>query len=207
MNERNLSLVRSHLGKAALAVLLVFALGGSVVSVMAQPQKTTTTPSWGQCCGTTPWPMMGGMRGRGMMGDGMMGGGMMGATGGSMARHHFAMMNGIPAAYRSLNNPLPRTRDTVDHGSAVYATNCSGCHGVTGAGDGPAGQNLSPRPADLQLLAQIPMAQWDGYMFWTVSEGGSPIGSAMPAFKGVLSESDRWAMIAYIQAHLPQKGH
>ncbi len=136
-----------------------------------------------------------------------MGGGMMGTTGGSMARHHFAMMNDVPVAYRSLSNPLAHTRDTVDHGSVVYAKNCSGCHGATGAGDGPAGQNLSPRPADLQLLAQIPMVQWDGYMFWTVSEGGAPLGSAMPAFKGVLSDSDRWAVIAYIQAHLPQKGH
>lgn len=200
MKARNLRLLRSGLSKAILSAVLLLIFSGSVVSVTAQAQQSPATPSWDQL-GIMPWPM-GGMRGSGMMGNGMMG-----TTGGSMARHHFAMMNGVPAAYRSLSNPLPRTRDTVDHGGAVYAKNCSGCHGATGAGDGPAGQNLSPRPADLQLLAQIPMVQWDGYMFWTVSEGGAPLGSAMPAFKGALSDRDRWSVIAYIQAHLPQKSH
>lgn len=46
--------------------------------------------------------------------------------------------------------------------------------------------------------------QCDRSMFWTVSEGGAPFGTAMPSFKDRLPESDRWAVIAYIQAHLPQ---
>ena len=40
-------------------------------------------------------------------------------------------------------------------------------------------------------------------MYWTVSEGGAPFGTAMPSFKTSLSEGDRWAAIAYIQASLP----
>jgi len=36
-------------------------------------------------------------------------------------------------------------------------------------------------------------------MAWTVAEGGA----AMPSFKQSLSETDRWAVIAYIQARLP----
>lgn len=200
MKARNLRLLRSDLSKAILSAVLLLIFSGSIVSVLAQPQQSPAAPSWGRL-GITSWPMLSGMRGNGLMGDGMMG-----TTGGSVARHHFVMMNEVPVAYRSLNNPLPRTRDTVDHSGEVYAKQCSGCHGATGAGDGPAGQKLLPRPADLQLLAQIPMVQWDGYMFWTVSEGGAPLGSAMPAVKGALSDNDRWAVIAYIQAHLPQKG-
>ena len=41
-------------------------------------------------------------------------------------------------------------------------------------------------------------------MYWTVAEGGAQFGSAMPAFKGTLSKGDIWAVIAYIQARLPQ---
>ena len=139
-------------------------------------------------------------RPHGMMG--MMGGGMMG---GSMARHHYAMMYGLPAAYQSLSNPLPHTTKSLEQGGVVYEANCMTCHGVTGAGDGPAAKGLSPAPANLQLLAQMPMVRWDPFMYWTVSEGGAKFGTAMPAFKGVLSEHDRWAVVAYIQARFPHK--
>lgn len=50
----------------------------------------------------------------------------------------------------------------------------------------------------------MPMSNWDPFMIWTVSEGGAPFHTAMPSFKDTLSEQDRWAAIAYIQAHLPQ---
>lgn len=132
----------------------------------------------------------------------MMGGGMMG---GSMPRHHYAMMYGLPVAYRSLTNPLPHNAKTIEQGGAIYAANCSTCHGATGAGDGAAGKSLSPPPANLQLLAQMPMVQWDSFMYWTISEGGAQFGSGMPGFKGALSDHERWAVIAYIQARLPQK--
>ena len=51
----------------------------------------------------------------------------------------------------------------------------------------------------------MPMAQWDSFMYWTIAEGGAQFGSAMPAFKDALSKDDIWAVIAYIQARLPQK--
>jgi mono/diheme cytochrome c family protein len=67
------------------------------------------------------------------------------------------------------------------------------------------GRTLSPPPANLALLAQMPMVQWDPYMYWTVAEGGTRFGTAMPAFMDSLSKDDIWAVIAYIQARLPQK--
>jgi mono/diheme cytochrome c family protein len=42
-------------------------------------------------------------------------------------------------------------------------------------------------------------------MYWTVAEGGAQFGTAMPAFKDGLSKDEIWAVIAYIQARLPQK--
>ena len=116
----------------------------------------------------------------------------------------FAMMSGVPAPYNSLSNPLPRTRETVERGAAVYEQNCASCHGATGLGDGPVGQTLLPTPANLAFLSQMPMAQWDPFMYWTVAEGGAQFGSAMPAFKDALSKNDIWAVTAYVQARLPQ---
>lgn len=141
------------------------------------------------------------MPGGGWWGRGMMGGWMRGGW----ARHHEAMMNGVPAPYASTANPLPATEDTLRHGAEIYAQNCVTCHGENGHGDGPAAADLSPPPADLAWLAAMPMAQWDAYMNWTVSEGGAPFGSAMPAFKETLSQDEIWAVISYVQNQLPSE--
>ena len=136
--------------------------------------------------------------GQGMMGGGMMGHGMMT---GSMARHHQAMMYGIPEPYRSAHNPLTNSTVTLQRGAQVYAQSCASCHGARGYGDGPAARQLTPRPADLSWLAHTRMVG-DQYIDWTVSEGGQPVGSAMPAFKGVLSRRDIWAVVTYVRQGL-----
>ena len=38
----------------------------------------------------------------------------------------------------------------------------------------------------------------DAYNFWAVSEGGEPVGSAMPSFADILSEKERWQVLLYI---------
>ena len=38
----------------------------------------------------------------------------------------------------------------------------------------------------------------DAYMFWAVSEGGMELGSAMPAFKDLLTEEERWQILLYV---------
>jgi mono/diheme cytochrome c family protein len=175
------------------AVMLTMVIGGGA-SVMAQQSQNPSPSPWSRCCGDGQWSMGPGMMGRGM-----------GSGYGSMPRHHFAMMSGIPASYRSLSNQLPRKAETVERGGKVYAESCASCHGTTGAGDGAAGHDLSPPPGNLAWLSQMPMAQWDSFMYWTVAEGGTQFKTAMPAFKDTLSKDDIWAVIAYIQAHLPQK--
>lgn len=181
---------------APVLILLAVLVGHERANAQPQPRG-----AWQGCCGVSPWPYGGGMMGGGHMG--MMGGG--GMMAGSMARNHAAMMGGVPAPYTNLANPLPRTAATVERGAKVYAENCASCHGPAGHGDGPAASTLTPRPANLAWLSRMPMSRWDPFMFWTVSEGGAPVGSAMPSFKTSLSEADRWAVIGYIQAHLPQR--
>lgn len=138
--------------------------------------------------------------GRAMGGSGgeHAGRGMDGAGGMSMRRHRYVMRNGIPDAYRSRDNPLEPTEHNLVAGQQVYETNCISCHGTEGQGDGPAGKNLDPRPTNIARFARMPMAG-DGYLYWTIAEGGAPVGSAMPAFGNVLSEEEIWQLLVYVR--------
>jgi mono/diheme cytochrome c family protein len=131
----------------------------------------------------------------GVMGGGTPGHGMMS----SAARHHQAMMGNIPAPYASMRNPAPETTQILKRGAAVYAEKCAACHGASGNGEGEAGKGLSPPPANLAWLSQMPMSRWDAYMYWTIADGGQAFGTAMPAFKASLSQNDIWAVTSYIQ--------
>jgi mono/diheme cytochrome c family protein len=143
-----------------------------------------------------PGGMMGGY-GMGGYGYGMRGygGGMMG---GSMLRHRQVMTDGIPAAYARLRNPLPSSTAVIAAGNALYRANCAACHGDLGEGDGPAAAGMSPPPANLRWSMARPVAG-DGYLMWTISEGGGQLGTAMPAFKDALTETDRWKLIRFLR--------
>src|SRR5579883_2245883 len=97
-------------------------------------------------------------------------------------------------------DPLQPTPDNLAKGKEIYTANCAPCHGVSGAGDGPAAPSLNPKPADFQtpIHAKLP----DGYWFWRLTKGGgvSPFkeaGSAMPPWEGTLSVQQRWLVILY----------
>ena len=171
----------------------VVAFAATAVSSQTQtPSSPQYPPMMGQ-------QMLGGHgTGPEMMGHGMMTG--------SIMRHHQAMMYGVPETYRLAHNPLPISEATLRHGADVYAQSCAACHGVSGHGDGAAGQQLSPRPADLSWLAHSHMAD-DGYVYWTVAEGGQPVGSAMPAFKESLSQNDIWSVVTYVRNGLDLTSH
>ena len=128
-------------------------------------------------------------------GPGMMRGGMMNM---SMQRHHYVMRNGLPQEYASKSNPLAHNADNLVQGEKLYQGNCAACHGPQGWGDGPAGENLNPRPANIARFARMPMAS-DAYLYWTISEGGTPVKSAMPPFKNVLKEEEIWQIITYLR--------
>jgi mono/diheme cytochrome c family protein len=86
----------------------------------------------------------------------------------------------------------------LDKGKALYQTNCATCHGASGVGDGVAGTNLNPRPADIARFSKMPMAS-DSYLYWTIAEGGAPVKSAMPPFKAQLEELEIWQIITYLR--------
>ena len=176
-----------------------------VTATIVAALSACTGPRWmgrGPPRGTTG-PMPGGpggvMRGSNMGGYGPgMGGYGSTMMGGSMLRHRQAMMGGIPSAYARLRDPLPATRDVVAAGEVLYAANCAACHGNRGEGNGPAAAGMSPPPANLRWSMQRP-GVGDGYLMWTLSEGGGQLGTAMPAFKDALTETERWKLIRFLR--------
>jgi mono/diheme cytochrome c family protein len=111
---------------------------------------------------------------------------------GMMMRHHAE----VPAEYAGLKNPVPADEESLERGAALYTTNCASCHGDGGMGDGPAGSALDPAPAAVAHTSQMTA---DDYLFWRLSEGGTPFGTSMPAWK-VFDEQARWDMVNYMRA-------
>jgi mono/diheme cytochrome c family protein len=114
-------------------------------------------------------------------------------------RHWTFTQYGIPAEYRVAKSPLDRTPEAVRSGARLYARHCASCHGRTGLGDGQASRSLLPSPALLAYMVQRPIAV-DSYLVWSISEGGVPFGTEMPAFKGQLTRNQIWEIIAFMRA-------
>lgn len=100
-----------------------------------------------------------------------------------------------PADFRSRQNPLTVTAGVIGTGSQRFADRCALCHGDEGRGDGKEGP-FDPPVADLTTRRRT-----DAYLFWRISEGGGspPFCSAMPAFEGLYTDTQRWQLVAFIQ--------
>jgi mono/diheme cytochrome c family protein len=175
-NRRWTVLVRAAaLASLALALLLAgCALEDEERAATPASETTATSPSGGMMPG---------------MGMGM------GPNSGMRERHRAT----IPAEYTSLTNPVEATDESLEEGGEIYVTTCATCHGDGGMGDGPTAAGLEPAPAPIAHTSQM---MGDNYLFWRVSEGGAmaPFNSAMPAWKGVLDEEERWHVINYVRA-------
>jgi mono/diheme cytochrome c family protein len=114
--------------------------------------------------------------------------------------------NGIPEQYRDLTNPRAGDAQAVERGRELYAQVCAVCHGAGGSGNGPAASGLDPAPVSLDGGMMNMPAVTDGYLFWTISEGGAPTGSAMPPFEGSLSVDDRWALVSFLRRGFDGEG-
>ncbi len=94
------------------------------------------------------------------------------------------------------SNPVPVTADSVGVGQALYHRDCEACHGPLGKGDGPVGKTLSPPPADLTVHA-APGLHTDWQLYEWISNGYP--GSQMPAFGGLLTDTQRWELVNFIR--------
>jgi len=86
-------------------------------------------------------------------------------------------------------------------GAWLYERNCSGCHGPTGAGDGPTARELGVQPRNFNQ-GGFSFGNTRQAMFRTVSSG-IPGRSVMPSFAGTLSEEERWLVVDHVRTLMP----
>jgi putative copper resistance protein D len=105
-----------------------------------------------------------------------------------------AIERAYPTSYYAPTQPYAAA--SVDRGAALYAENCTLCHGATGRGNGPAAAGLPIRPADLTEAHLF--AHSLGDLFWWVSHGMDE--GVMPGFAGILNPDQRWDVINFLRA-------
>jgi mono/diheme cytochrome c family protein len=108
-----------------------------------------------------------------------------------------------PPAYAGARSTRWDDPAAAARGEALFQTHCMVCHGTDGRGKGPGAAGLPHAPADLTYHFHRAPGDGDAYLFWRVSEGGQvepfrSMQSVMPAFKTVLSEDERWDVLAYV---------
>src|SRR3546814_17007640 len=85
-----------------------------------------------------------------------------------VARQARALATALVAAYPV---PLaPSQPPDVDRGAALYQQMCTACHGVAGAGDGPAAAGMEPPPIDFTDEALERDTSLFG-LYWVITQG------------------------------------
>ena len=119
-------------------------------------------------------------------------------------------------------NPLDGDPSAVRRGALLYKQNCSSCHGLLGGGDGYVGgvladYNVNRPPAfgEAAGVAVVRDAPHDEHEEHGAGTTEIPPGEAyrrisagfgfMPAFEGLLSEADRWALVSLLDAEIAER--
>ncbi len=94
-----------------------------------------------------------------------------------------------------------------NRGQRLYRQACAPCHGIAGDGRGPAASGLHPRPHDfttgMYKFRSTPMDAMptDADLVRTIREGIP--GTAMPAWKHLLSAAQQMALAQYLKTFAP----
>ena len=86
-------------------------------------------------------------------------------------------------------------------GKKLYVTYCSGCHGETGKGDGPAAVSLPVKPVNHSegtVMNQIP----DKVLSEIITKGGQSVGKSpfMPGWGSQLNDKQIRDLVAYVRS-------
>ncbi|MBV9296961.1 MAG: c-type cytochrome [Acidobacteriaceae bacterium] len=98
--------------------------------------------------------------------------------------------------FRSRGIKVPNLRDPslVRNGFVLYRKNCQPCHGAPGVAEQQIGRGINPKPPPLEIASN----HWtNSQLFWITSHGLKM--SGMPGFGSHLSETDRWAIVAFLR--------
>jgi mono/diheme cytochrome c family protein len=91
--------------------------------------------------------------------------------------------------------PPPVTRALLDLGQRRFEATCSVCHGLTGTGESVVATKMTLRPPP-SIVNDENRARSRQNLFRIVTEGYG----LMPSYADMLSQNERWAVVAYVQA-------
>ena len=102
----------------------------------------------------------------------------------------------FPAALLLLPAGAGAAAGDAAKGKPIYSAQCVTCHGKTGAGDGPVGKALNPKPRAFNAGNLSP----DDTLFKVIKLGGKANGLSkdMDAYPA-LTDQQIWDVIAYIK--------
>lgn len=84
----------------------------------------------------------------------------------------------------------------IETGKAIYAAECSACHGEQGQGDGPQAVSLDSRPAAALASPEFMAGRSTASFYETISGGGE---GPHRTYSETLSEEERWAVSDYLR--------
>jgi mono/diheme cytochrome c family protein len=119
------------------------------------------------------------------------------------AKNHQNKWFSPPVAYANQRSERWNDSEAIHRGEKIYVNHCQQCHGVDGKGKGQMAANLPYPATNLTIHFHRDQGEGDAYLFWRVSEGGTvppfqAMSSTMPAYKTILSEDERWDVLAYV---------
>ena len=99
----------------------------------------------------------------------------------------------IPPDAATETNPLSSSPEILKKGESLYKSNCVGCHGPQGLGDGSEvdKKDRAHRPANL-VMSRNP----EGVVFYKIWNGRSD--PKMPAFKSRMTKDETWAVVGFV---------
>lgn len=128
---------------------------------------------------------------------------LVGLTLGHAGPHAMAQETSLGARVEQLEQQAIR-----DRGQRLYLQACAPCHGVRGDGQGPGAPGLHPKPHDFTTgmykfrTTPLHAMPTDADLVRTIREGIP--GTAMPAWKRLLSASQQMALAQYVKTFAPR---
>lgn len=103
-----------------------------------------------------------------------------------------------------MKNPVKADARSIAAGQKLYDTECAGCHGDTGKGDGAMGDDLNPKPPNL-VDADWKHGSTDGEIFLVIRDGAK--NTEMKPYAKKMTANQIWDVVNYLRSIGPAKSH
>lgn len=112
------------------------------------------------------------------------------------AQNETGRMNSEEA--RKLKSPIPFNKESIARGRAIFARNCTACHG----NDGKSEVDVVANATDLTEPKMWRSGTTEGEIFRSIRDGA---GDTMPPFKSQFrKEEDLWHLVNFIRSLWPE---